>query len=171
MARRYRFESTINAPRDLMLTMLTSCEFLEKEARENGAVDVTCRVKKRGKNKLSLEMRKTEPTLDNAGNVIEDKFEHIVLKQEWDLKKGTVDWSHVMEELEGVEVSGRNELRDIGKGKCVLVERGEISIRTDMPLVGRFMDWFIAGRVIAGMKAERARRAAYLARKAREKNS
>lgn len=151
-----------------MIAMLTSCEFLEKEAKEYGAVEVTCKVKKRGKNKISLELRKTDPTLDEQGNVVEGKFEHIVLSQQWDLKKGVVEWSHVMEELEGVEVTGRNRIVSNGPESCRLVEEGEISIRTGMPFIGRVMDWFIAGRVIAGMKGQRARRAAYLAKKARE---
>jgi hypothetical protein len=35
--------------------------------------------------------------------------------------------------------------------------------------VGWLLDWFVAGRVIGGMKAERARRAQYLAKKARKR--
>jgi hypothetical protein len=168
MGRRYRFESTINTSREVMIAMLTSCEFLEAEARENGAVEVSCRVKKRGKNRMLLVLHKTEPSTDDEGNVIEDKFEHLVLEQEWDLKKGTVEWSHVMEELQGVEVSGRNQIESNGQNSCRLVEEGEISIDSGLPVVGRIMDWFIAGRVIAGMKAQRAQRALYLAKKAKE---
>lgn len=168
MGRKYRFQSTINAPRELMISMLTSPEFLETEARENGAVEVSVKVKKRGANKLSVVIRKADPSRDDEGNVVEGKLDHIVYEQEWDVKKGVVEWTHTMEELEGVVVRGRNEIVEDGQG-CRLVEVGEISLNSGIPWVGWIMDWFIAGRVIAGMKDERARRAAYLAQKAGEK--
>jgi hypothetical protein len=169
MGRKYKFQSTINAPRELMISMLTSPEFLETEARENGAVEVSCRVKRRGKHKLSLVLRKADPTRDDEGNVIEGKLDHIVYEQEWDMKKGEVEWTHTMEELEGVVVQGRNRILEEGPKSCALVEEGEISLNSGIPVLGPIMDWFVAGRVIAGMKAERARRAAYLAKKAKGK--
>jgi hypothetical protein len=167
MGRRYRFQSTINAPRELMIAMLTSPEFLETEARENGAVEVEVRVRKRGANKLSLKVVKADPTVDDEGNRVEGKLDHITYEQEWDLERGVVEWTHTMQELEGVVVRGRNEILDDGPGSCQLVEEGEITIDSGMPWIGWLMDWFVAGRVIAGMKTERARRAAYIARKAR----
>ncbi len=169
MGRRYRFESTINAPRDLMIGMLTSKDFLEAEARENGALEVSCKVRRKSPTKLVLVLNKTEPTRDDEGNVVEGKNDHLVLEQEWDLDRGTVEWTHRMEELTGVTVSGTNRIVDNASGGCTLVEEGEIDIRTGMPFVGWFMDWFIAGRVIAGMKTERARRALYLSRKASQR--
>jgi hypothetical protein len=167
MGRKYRFQSTINAPRELMISMLTSREFLETEAMENGAVEVSVKLKKRGQDKLSLVLRKADPARDDEGAVIEGKLDHIVYEQEWDLSRGVVDWTHTMEELEGVVVRGRNQILENGPRSCKLVEEGEIGINSGIPWVGWIMDWFIAGRVIAGMKAERARRAAYIARKAR----
>ncbi len=96
MGRRYRFESTINVSRDDMMAMLTSPEFLETEARENGAVEVTCHVRKKGAGKLSLLVRKTDPSIDADGQPVEGKFDHVVMEQEWDLKAGRVDWKHSM---------------------------------------------------------------------------
>jgi hypothetical protein len=168
MGRKYRFQSTINAPRELMISMLTSQEFLETEARENGAVEVEVRIRKRGKNKLSLTITKADPARDDEGNVVEGKLDHIVYEQEWDLKKGEVEWTHTMKELEGVEVKGRNRILEDGPKSCKLVEEGEISLNSGMPWFGWLIDWWIAGRVITGMKTERARRAVYLAKKARD---
>lgn len=142
----YEVSVRIPLPADEALRLVTTTEYAEWEALNEGAITAKARIENASDTALTMIIDRTDHSRGPGGVKISKK-ERNIITQQWDLKAMKNTWSVRVPGMEKlVSISGVMQVAPDGGGACVLREKGGVSIK--VPLLGGVVEKSIAADIV-----------------------
>ena len=142
----YEVSVRIPVPAAETLRLVTTTEYAEWEALNEGAITAKARIENASGTALTLIIDRTDHSR-GPGGMKTSKKERNVITQQWDLAAMKNTWSVRVPGMEKlVSISGVMQVAPEGGDACVLREKGGVSIK--VPLLGGVVEKSIAADIV-----------------------
>jgi hypothetical protein len=130
----YSISMEINAKAEDVLKLVTTVDYVEKEALVDGAVSSKTRIERSDSKSAVIVSDRVEYSRGPNGKITKNKTEKNVLTSEWSLDKMRSSWKVKVPGMEMlVNISGETWIEPAGD-KCRLCDKGNVSVK--VPFIG-----------------------------------
>ncbi|HOO57401.1 MAG TPA: DUF2505 family protein [bacterium] len=131
----YKVSVDINAPAEAVLGVVTTPEYVNEEAKIDGAISCEARIEKSDGGKAVLVSDRVEYSRGPNGKVSKSSKEKNTLTSEWDLGAMKSKWNVKVKGMEKlVQVNGSTWIEKTGESTCRFCDSGTANIK--VPLLG-----------------------------------
>lgn len=155
----FRVEHSLDVPADAVLKVFTQTDTLARYVSSLGARDVSCTCEGTDAQQICLQISYREAFRSTSGRKLRGRTVQSCVRMSWQLDRMRCSWERTRGALAHlVLIAGSLQIEPLGTARCILVERGLVSVR--IPLLGRLLE----RRIVQIIRDHRPKRTAALER-------